>query len=281
MNQKNSNRLENIVASVRKDLEDRKQAVSLPVLERRAAERGISRKIRTRLGDRPGIVAEIKRASPSRGWIRRELDPERYAKLYEAAGARAVSVLTERSFFGGTLSDLETVSSATRDTPVLRKDFLLDEYMLIESRAHGADLVLLIVAVLGSDTREMVRLANEAGLDPLVEVHTESELDIAAEAGAGIIGINNRDLATFRVDLRTSERLLPRIPAGVLKVVESGIRTSSDLRRLAGLGADLFLIGEALIRSEDPGRTIQDWIREAISIETSKKEGEEWKRKSS
>lgn len=280
INKNNKSRLESIVASVRKELEEREKIVSLKSLKRRAARRPSPRDIRTRLGDRPGIIAEIKRASPSKGWIRQELDAARYARLYEDAGACAVSVLTERHFFGGNLSDLETVSSATVGVPILRKDFLLDEYMLVESRAHGADLVLLIAAVLGKETREMVRMAKGYGLDPLVEVHNESELAIAADAGAEIIGINNRDLPTFRVDLRTSERLLPRIPAGAIKVVESGIRSSSDLRRLAGLGVDLFLVGEMLVRSEDPARTIHDLLQGATPYIRTK-EGEEWKRKSS
>lgn len=265
MFQRNSSPLDTIVASVRNELEERKKTVSLAVLERRAARRGAPRNIRTRLGGRPGIIAEIKRASPSKGWIRQELDAGGTARVYEEAGACAVSVLTEGRFFGGSLSDLETVRSATGEAPILRKDFLLDEYMVVESRAHGADLVLLIAAVLGKETREMVRVAKGYGLTPLVEVHDESELAIAADAGAEIIGINNRDLATLTVDLRTSERLLPRIPAGAIKVVESGIRSSSDLRRLAGLGADLFLIGETLVRSEDPARTIHDLLQEAIS----------------
>lgn len=280
MNQANKSRLDSIVASVRRDLEERKKNVSLAALERRAVRRAAPRDIRTRLWDRPGIIAEIKRASPSRGWIRKELDAARYARVYESAGARAVSVLTERRFFGGSLSDLDAVSSATVDAPVLRKDFLLDEYMLVESRAHGADLVLLIVAALGKETGAMVRLAKGYGLASLVEVHDESELAIAADAGAEIIGVNNRDLAAFTVDLRTSERLLPRIPAGAIRIVESGIRSSSDLRRLAGLGADLFLIGEALVRSGDPARMIRDLLQDPVPQERSK-EGKEWKRKSS
>jgi len=280
MNKSDNSKLETILASVRKDLEARKNAISFAALERRAARRAAPRTIGTRLGIRPGIIAEIKRASPSKGWIRQDLDAARYARAYEEAGACAVSVLTERQFFGGSLSDLEASSSATGDAPILRKDFLIDEYMLVESRAHGADLVLLIAAVLGEETRAMVRLATGYGLAPLVEVHDESELAIAVDAGAGIIGVNNRDLATFTVDLRTSERLLPRIPAGVIRVVESGIRTSSDLWRLAGLGADLFLVGEALVRSEDPARTIRDLLQDEIPIERTK-EGKEWKRKSS
>lgn len=280
MNQANKSRLDSIVASVRRDLEERKKNVSLAALERRAVRRAAPRDIRTRLWDRPGIIAEIKRASPSRGWIRKELDAARYARVYERAGARAVSVLTERRFFGGSLSDLDAVSSATVEAPVLRKDFLLDEYMLVESRAHGADLVLLIVAALGKETRAMVRLAKGYGLASLVEVHDESELAIAADAGAEIIGVNNRDLAAFTVDLRTSERLLPRIPAGAIRIVESGIRSSSDLRRLTGLGADLFLVGEALVRSGDPARMIRDLLQDLVPQERSK-EGKEWKRKSS
>lgn len=280
MNKRNNNKLEAILSSVRNDLEARKKAVSLATLERQAARRGTPRTIGPRLGDRPGIIAEIKRASPSKGWIRREMDAARYAKIYEDAGACAVSTLTERHFFGGSLSDLEDASSATRDVPILRKDFLLDEYMLVESRAHGADLVLLIAAILGKETPAMVRMARGYGLAPLVEVHDESELAIAVDAGAGIIGVNNRDLVTFTVDLGTSERLLPRIPAGAIKVVESGIRSASDLRRFAGLGADLFLVGETLVRSEDPARTIRDLLQEKTTIERTKEEVE-WKRKSS
>lgn len=280
MNKRNNNKLEAILSSVRNDLEARKKAVSLATLERQAARRGTPRTIGPRLGNRPGIIAEIKRASPSKGWIRQELDAARYAKIYEDAGACAVSTLTERHFFGGSLSDLEDASSATRDVPILRKDFLLDEYMLVESRAHGADLVLLIAAILGKETPAMVRMARGYGLAPLVEVHDESELAIAVDAGAGIIGVNNRDLVTFTVDLGTSERLLPRIPAGAIKVVESGIRSASDLRRFAGLGADLFLVGETLVRSEDPARTIRDLLQEKTTIERTKEEVE-WKRKSS
>ena len=280
MNKRDNNKLETILSSVRNDLEARKKAVSLATLERQAARRGTPRTIGPRLGDRPGIIAEIKRASPSKGWIRRELDAARYAKIYEEAGACAVSTLTEPHFFGGSLSDLENASSATREVPILRKDFLLDEYMIVESRAHGADLVLLIAAILGKETPAMVRMARGYGLAPLVEVHDEAELAIAVDAGAGIIGVNNRDLVTFTVDLGTSERLLPQIPAGAIKVVESGIRSASDLRRLAGLGADLFLVGETLVRSEDPARAIRDLLQEKTTIERTKEEVE-WKRKSS
>lgn len=275
-----SSRIEEIVAGVRKDLDGRKKVVPFSDLVKRAGERGSRREIRRRLDRRPGIIAEVKRASPSQGWIRKELDAGSAARRYAEAGACAVSVLTEGRFFGGSLADLSAASEAAGETPVLRKDFLLDEYMLVESRAHGADLVLLIAAILGEETPAMVRMARGYGLAPLVEVHDESELAIAVDAGAGIIGVNNRDLVTFTVDLGTSERLLPRIPAGAIKVVESGIRSASDLRRFAGLGADLFLVGETLVRSEDPARTIRDLLQEKTTIERTKEEVG-WKRKSS
>jgi len=263
-------RLARILTSVREELDRRKRKTPFALLERRASRRGATRQIRDRLGEGPGIIAEIKRASPSAGGIRRELDAAQVARRYEEEGACAVSVLTEERHFEGSLADLEDVVSATRDAPILRKDFLLDEYMLVESRAHGADLVLLIVGVLGTETASMIRSAKGYGLDCLVEVHDERELEVAIDAGAGIIGINNRDLTSFSVDLGTAERLLPRVPAGTIRVVESGIRSPSDLRRLAGMGADLFLIGEALVRSEDPARRMREFLTEAIQNERQK-----------
>ncbi|GAB4367130.1 MAG: indole-3-glycerol phosphate synthase TrpC [Deltaproteobacteria bacterium] len=274
------NRLEEILASVRTDLESRKRQVPIGELSRRAARRGAARKIRSRIGTVPGVIAEVKRASPSRGTIRQDLDAARLAAAYEEAGACAVSILTESRFFGGSLADLDAASGATREVPILRKDFLLDEYMLVESRAYGADLVLLIAAALGPETATMVGRAREYGLEPLVEIHDEAELEKAIEAGAGIIGVNNRDLTRFAVDLRTAERLLPKIPAGTLRVVESGIRDPLDLHRFLGLGADLFLIGEALVRAEDPALRLKEFLRESNPNEWTK-EGEEWKRKSS
>ncbi len=249
--------LARIVASVRRDLEERKAAVSLASLEdmaRRAAE---PRDIRRAMGVRPGIIAEIKRASPSRGWIRRDLDAAETARTYVRAGACAVSVLTEGRFFGGTLSDLREASAASGDVPVLRKDFILDAYMLAEARAFGADLVLLMVGVLGNRTEELLRQARGMGLEPLVEVRDEREMEVAAASGATLVGINNRDLSTLAVDLGVSLRLLPAAPAGVLKVVESGIRTADDIRRFADMGADLFLVGEALVASNDMEKSLR------------------------
>jgi len=249
--------LEAIVSGVREDLEARKAAVSLQDVVARARDNASRRDIRSRLADGPGIIAEIKRASPSHGWIRRDLDAAGTARVYVRAGACAVSVLTEGRRFGGSLADLQAASRACGQVPVLRKDFVLDEYMLAESRASGADLVLLMVSVLGEETAGMVSLARRHGLEPLVEVHDEREMEIAAAAGATLVGINNRDLATLRVDLHVSERLLPLAPAGAIKVVESGIATRADILRFRALGADAFLVGEALVRSEDAGEAVR------------------------
>src|SRR5512145_425783 len=249
--------LERIVAGVRDDLEARKAAFPFRDVVARARANALRRDIRARLADGPGIVAEIKRASPSRGWIRRDLDAADAARLYADAGACAVSVLTEGRGFGGSLDDLAAASGACGTVPVLRKDFVLDEYMLAESRAFGADLVLLMVSVLGDATGGMVALARDHGLEPLVEVHDAREMEIAAAAGAAVVGINNRDLATLRVDLSVSERLLPLAPPRAIKVVESGIATRDDVLRFRALGADAFLVGEALVRSADPGDAVR------------------------
>lgn len=249
--------LERIVAGVREDLEARKAAAPFPEVVARAGANVRRRDFRGGLADGPGIIAEIKRASPSRGWIRRDLDAARTARLYADAGACAVSVLTEGRGFGGSLDDLAAASGACGTVPVLRKDFVLDEYMLAESRAFGADLVLLMVSVLGDATAGMVALARRYGIEPLVEVHDERELEIAGASGAAVIGINNRDLATLRVDLSVSARLLPLAPPGTVKVVESGIATRDDVLRFRALGADAFLVGEALVRSSDPGDAVR------------------------
>lgn len=248
--------LDAILAGVREALDLRRRAVPFDALAARAA--GCSRRLR--IGDRlaagPGIIAEIKRASPSKGWIDAGLDAVATARAYARGGACAISVLTEGRRFGGSLADLEAVSGTVTDTPILRKDFILDEYMIAEARAFGADLVLLMVSVLGGRTREMLETAGRYGLEALVEVHDEAELAVALDAGAGIVGINNRNLKTLAVDLATSGRILPMIPAGIVKVVESGIASPDEVRRYASLGADAFLVGETLIRSGDPASEI-------------------------
>lgn len=250
-----SRHLARILEGVRQDLAVRKAAVALSEVASlaRACPRRLSLGESVARTGRPGILAEIKRASPSRGWIREALDVPATARAYRGAGACGVSVLTEGREFGGSLGDLGAVSSACPDLPVLRKDFLLDEYMMAEARAHGADAALVIVAIHGEATAEIVRAAREYGLEPLVEVHDEEELETAVRSGATVVGINNRDLATLAVDRAVSERLLPRIPGGILRIVESGISTAEQVRRLHEMGADAFLVGEALMRFPDPG----------------------------
>lgn len=252
-----STHLDAIVAGVREDLGRRMAAVPFREVEARAAANRSRRAFRARLGNNVGIIAEIKRASPSKGWIREGLDVEGQARRYVRAGACAVSVLTEGRRFGGSLADLSAVSALSGEVPVLRKDFVVDEYMLAEARAHGADIVLLMVSVLGDRTGEMIRAAARYGLETLVEVHDEPELEVAVRAGAPVVGINNRNLKTLEVDLAVSERLLPLVPEGVAKVVESGISSPDEVRRLRAIGADAFLVGETLVRSDDPEETLR------------------------
>jgi indole-3-glycerol phosphate synthase len=208
----------------------------------------------------PGIIAEIKRASPSRGWIRRDLDAVTTAGAYLAGGAWGISVLTENRSFGGTLRDLSDVRAAFPEATLLRKDFVLDEYMLAESRAHGADLVLLMVSVLGEKTVEMARSACAHRLEPLVEARDAAEIAVAVRSGARLIGINNRNLDTLTVDLSTGARLLPCLPEGVVPVIESGISSAEQVREFHVAGARLFLIGESLAGSKDPADTIRSYV---------------------
>src|SRR5512139_1126787 len=252
--------LDTILAGVREALAYRTAVTPMDELLRKAASRGPVRDVFGTLPGGPGVIAEIKRASPSRGWIRKELDAVATARSYLEGGAWGISVLTEGTFFGGSLSDLEAVRAACPGAILLRKDFVLDEYMLAESRARGADLVLLMVSVLGGRTGEMVRLARRHSLEPLVEVHGEGEMDIAAESGARLVGINNRDLSTLSVDLATSERLLPRVPPGAVAVVESGITDPAQIRHLHALGGRLFLVGESLVAGPEPADTIRRFV---------------------
>ena len=207
-------------------------------------------------GQTLALIAEVKRASPSAGLISRDFDPVRTATRYEAAGANAISVLTDEKFFQGHLDHLRAVRDAV-DLPILRKDFVVDEVQIYEASAAGADAILLIVAALEQD--ELVRFLDVAAacqLDALVEVHTLEELDRALETDARIFGINNRNLATFQVDLATTEVLSEEVPAGILLVSESGIRTAEDSRRLRASGADAILVGETLMRTDDIEREV-------------------------
>jgi indole-3-glycerol phosphate synthase len=208
----------------------------------------------------PAVIAELKRASPSRGTIRADYDAPALARSYARGGATALSVLTDEQFFGGSLADLAAAREAS-GLPCLRKDFLVDPYQVEEARAWGADAVLLIVAALrDAGGRELLAAAGEVGLDVLVEVHDADELAWAAAAGAALIGINNRDLRTFAVSLETTERLLPAAPRGSLVVAESGIRSAADLRRMAAVGAGAVLVGEAFMERPDPGAALGEWL---------------------
>jgi indole-3-glycerol phosphate synthase len=257
--------LATIVAATRRIVEVRQQrepaAALQQRLERMNAAPGPGRFLaalsRT---DRLNVIAECKRRSPSRGVLRADYDPIAIARGYEDAGAAAISVLTEPTFFDGSLDHLSGVRAAVR-IPVLRKDFIVSEYQLLEAKAAGADAVLLIVAAL--PLPELKRLATQAaalGLDTLVEVHDEAELQAAIDAGARIIGVNNRNLRTLAVDVKASEAVIGRMPAGVIAVSESGLRTSEDLARLRQRGYRAFLIGERLMTMPDPGQALHELL---------------------
>lgn len=230
-------------------------------LETRLADVAMTRGFAAALSPRGGplrVVAEVKRASPSAGAIAAGLDAVDQARRYEAAGAACISVLTDGPGFGGSLEDLAAVRRAVA-VPLLRKDFVVDRYQLLEARLHGADAALLIVAALAEDRlRALLDDCAELGLDALVEVHDAPELEVALRAGARVVGVNNRNLASFVVDLAASETLLPRLPSGVKGVAESGVRTAADARRLRAAGAANLLVGEALVRAADPGALLRE-----------------------
>lgn len=252
-----------IVAATRKIVEVRQQREPLAALARRAAARpprpGVFRAALA-AGNRVNIIAECKRRSPSRGVLRADYDPVAVATAYAAAGAAAISVLTEPTFFDGALEHLAAVRDAV-ETPLLRKDFIVCDYQLLEARAAGADAVLLIVAALSRDEIErLLHAAAGLGLDVLTEVHDARELDVAIEVGAPIIGVNNRNLRTLTVDVHASEALVARIPRGVVAVSESGLKTRDDLQRLTALGYGAFLVGERFMTASDPGEALRALI---------------------
>lgn len=212
--------------------------------------------------DRVNIIAEIKRRSPSKGVIRADFDPVRIAESYATAGPAALSVLCEEDFFGGSLDHLRSVRQAV-DLPILRKDFIIDEYQVFEAAAAGADAVLLIAAILDeSMLNRLLQASQELGLDALVEVYSRDEMTRAATAGANVIGVNNRDLTTFEVDLNTSIELAAMAPRDAVLVSESGITNCSDIRQLQEAGFTAYLIGEQFMRAEDPGRALRELIGE-------------------
>ncbi len=205
-----------------------------------------------------GLIAEIKAASPSKGVLRRDMNPSQIALEYQEGGASAISVLTDEKFFHGKLAHLEDVGKAVR-LPLLRKDFIIDEYQIVESRTGGADAVLLIAALLERNKLEaFLKIAGQLGLDCLVEVHTEAELGKVLDTPATLLGINNRDLHTFETDLETTLRLRPLIPDDRTDISESGDESRADVRRLEDAGVDAVLVGEALVKSEDIGKKIKE-----------------------
>jgi indole-3-glycerol phosphate synthase len=233
---------------------------SAPSLKPRSMRAALEARGRTK------VIAEIKQRSPSRGIIREELDPLAIAGDYERGGAAALSILTEEDFFGGSLERLRAIGQRS-ELPLLRKDFIFDEYQVYESCEAGADALLLIVALLDDELlKKLIECADEAGIDALVEVHTEAEMERASRAGARIVGVNNRDLTTFKVDMETSLKLAERAPDGALLVSESGIKTGADVRRLKAAGFSAFLIGEHLMRAESPGQALKALIEESQVI---------------
>ena len=257
--------LQTILAATRRTVEHRKSVQPEAVLDRAAAERrpranGLLEALRA--PGRLNVIAECKRRSPSKGILRAEYVPAATAQAYERAGAAAVSVLTEPTFFDGSLTDLARVTRAV-SVPVLRKDFVVDQYQLVEARAAGASAVLLIVAAL--DDRSLARLlraATSLGLASLVEVHEREELDRAVEAGARIVGVNARNLRTLQVSADIVLALGSAIPDDVIAVAESGIRSGADVRALRETGYDAFLVGERLMTAEDPGRALRELMEE-------------------
>lgn len=251
--------LDQILAHTLLEVADRKAAADLPALERAAAAhrpRGFAAALRERATTAPAIIAEIKKASPSRGLIRADLQPASLAHDLASAGAAALSVLTDRAFFQGSLDDLRAASAAV-GIPCLRKDFILDPFQILEARAAGADAVLLIIAALTDP--QLTRLhaaATGLGLDVLVEAHSLDEIGRALAIGARVVGVNSRDLRSFAVRSESLLELAGALPEGVLRVAESGIRSAEDIRALRAGGYHAFLIGEALMRHPQPAAAL-------------------------
>jgi indole-3-glycerol phosphate synthase len=250
--------LDDILARTRADLAVRREQVSQAVLEAACAELAPARSLAAALR-RPGAVsciAEHKRRSPSAGWIRQGSDVAEVARAYAGAGAAALSVLTDEPFFGGSLDDLRA-ARAVAAVPILRKDFMIDRYQVLEARAAGADAILLIVSALADpEITGLLAAAREAGVEALVEVHDRPELDRALALGATIVGINNRDLRTFTLDRELAIRLRALVPPDRVVVAESGIRDAADVERLRAAGVDAMLVGETLMRAPDPGAAL-------------------------
>jgi len=251
-----------------------KAETSLATLEERARAAGETRGFARRLAERAaagrfGLIAEIKKASPSKGLIREDFDPPSIARAYEAGGATCMSVLTDTPYFQGSDADLVAARAAV-SLPAIRKDFMLDPYQVVEARALGADCILLIMAGLeNTQAAELSAAAHEWGMDVLVEVHNAEELDRGLEIDSDLVGINNRNLKTLTVDLATTEELAPRVPSDRVLVCESGLFTPDDLVRMSGVGARCFLIGESLMRQDDISGAVRDLLAPGESLQES------------
>ena len=254
--------LEEIVAHTTLDLAVRKERLPLAEVKKLASLQPLALSLSLALsGAGFGIIAEVKKASPSKGVICRDFDPVRIARIYAACEASAISVLTEEKYFLGSLAHLKAIKADLGNTcpPLLRKDFIVAPYQVYESRANGADALLLIAAILTPGRlKELLDLSHELGMECLVEVHNETELAAVISAGARIIGINNRDLKTFNVDIRTTERLWPLVPPDRLVVSESGIRGRADVEKMKRWGVSAVLIGEALMSAPDIGERMRE-----------------------
>ncbi|MFH1857337.1 MAG: indole-3-glycerol phosphate synthase TrpC [Candidatus Omnitrophota bacterium] len=251
--------LDKILESKRNEIEARKKSAPLPLLKQQLGQRHALRNFKKSLeGGRIQLIGEIKRSSPSRGVLREDFEPVALAAIYQRGGAASLSVLTDEPFFGGHLSYIQRIKSAVT-LPVLRKDFILEEYQLYESAAAGSDAVLLIGSILTETLlSRLMKQAEALGMASLVEVHSEADLEKALASGAEMIGINNRDLRTFQVDFRTSERLAAKIPKGKVIVSESGIHSRQEVERLEALGFHAVLIGQAFMERPDMEEAIHE-----------------------
>lgn len=252
--------LDSIIADKRIEVELAKKQIDIDEMQRRCANvretRGFTKCLSK---DGLSVIAEIKRASPSAGLFAPDLDAVDTARAYEIAGASALSVLTDRKYFHGYQEDLILARDAV-ELPVLRKDFIVDVYQIYESRAIGADAILIIISAVTNE-RDLIQVATSAGLDCVVEVHDEYDLDRAIDAGASIVGINNRDLHTFHTDLAVTEQLLPLVPEGVITVSESGIKSADDVSRVHDSGVDAILVGESMARNAGDPKVLKSLIR--------------------
>jgi indole-3-glycerol phosphate synthase len=259
-------RLEEIISATRDRVARSKRQGDLRMLERMASghtPRGFRRRLAAMAQSSPAVIAELKKASPSKGMIRGNFPVGQLAVQLARSGASALSVLTDEQFFQGSLANLLEASTAT-DVPCLRKDFMVDEFQVLEAKAHHADAVLLILAALGDEEfRSLLARAREFGLDAVCEVHNAIELQRALDGGADIIGVNSRDLRTFEVKLDTVWELAARIPANMLRIAESGIVKGSEIREFYDFGYQAFLIGETLMRAEEPGKKLRQILEEA------------------